>query len=131
MYILICKAYIVQWTLYNVRAGNLSVTFLQNFWSIYICVVNTKIKKRNLKRTMKIIFHTKNVDVYKIAFPHSWNPVSDTGFRDDTLSSVSGSVQCTVYGVQCTVWKLWYSQRPSCVLGNLFEKIHTKQKNLL
>ena len=33
-----------------------------------------------------IIFYNKNIDIYKTAWPNSWNPGFKTGFYNDTLS---------------------------------------------
>jgi len=69
-------------------AVNLKGTFWVFFlWYMHLCrfVLKNEKFKENIKLTMKIIFLLKNVNVYKIALPHLWIPVSDAGFYNDKM----------------------------------------------
>ena len=43
----------------------------------------------NMKKLNNMIFNSKNIDIYKTAYTHPWNPVSKVVYND-TLSYVLG-----------------------------------------
>ena len=57
-------------------------------WCLNICVdfnLRDSKKMENMKKSNKIIYHNKNIDIHKTVETHSWNPGSKTGFHNDTL----------------------------------------------